>query len=51
MVGVMEEQSLDAREYDPWTQPGMVTAESRKRQVPRRGERTQDGAMLTVRGR
>lgn len=55
MVGVMEEQraegSWDAREQDPWTQPGMVTAESRKRQVPMRGERTQGGAMLTVRGR
>lgn len=42
---------MDARECDPWAQPGMVTAESRKRQMPVRGERTQGRVILTVRGR
>lgn len=55
MVGVTEEQraegSLGARECDPWAQNGRVTAESRKRQVGMRAKRTQNGAVLTVRGR
>lgn len=32
---------------DPWAQTGRATAESRKRQVTMRGERTWDGVMLT----
>lgn len=41
-------EMMDARDCGPWAQAGGVTAESRRRQVTMREERSQVGAMLTV---